>query len=333
MDLWYNRSFSHLGQILSTTHPQYDSRSPNTALTQPTLRSHSHYSTASKRKNQEEPTIHHVTLVRKSVPSPFLPPSLPSLSPEAAGRSPPGQPPVLIFPWKIGTGRATKNSANLARIRDNQRRSRARRKEYVQDLEARLRRVELQGVEAATEIQLAARRVADENRRLRALLNRHGVGDDVIEGYLVGGGGGEAAVGRAVERLEQLLVPRRPSCASLGVPLKAGSREASVKSDLARYTGWAGVMGHSSCGGSPLAGGSSQIGGPLPSPPGASGMHHVGINTAEAQASDGHSPYSVDYDMTIQIPFVQLSSPEEYNSTPVDYFGRPRGFTQGQFPC
>ena len=72
----------------------------------------------------------------------------------------------------------------LARIRDNQRRLRARRKEYLQELEARLRQYELQGIEASSEIQLAARRVADENRKLRGLLAQHGVGDDSIEAYL-----------------------------------------------------------------------------------------------------------------------------------------------------
>src|ERR1700728_4383237 len=78
----------------------------------------------------------------------------------------------------------SQEKANLARIRDNQRRSRARRKEYLQELEARLRQCELQGIEASPEIQLAARRVADENKKLRMLLNQNGVGDDNIEAYL-----------------------------------------------------------------------------------------------------------------------------------------------------
>merc|ERR1712093_711636 len=69
-------------------------------------------------------------------------------------------------------------------IRDNQRRSRARRKEYLQELESRLRQCELQGVEASSEIQSAARRVAEENKKLRALLAQHGVRDESIEVYL-----------------------------------------------------------------------------------------------------------------------------------------------------
>ncbi|KAG6001574.1 hypothetical protein E4U43_001296 [Claviceps pusilla] len=74
--------------------------------------------------------------------------------------------------------------ANLARIRDNQRRSRARRREYLQELEQRLRACELQGIEASTEVQIAARRVADENTKLRELLHKHGVTDDYIAQYL-----------------------------------------------------------------------------------------------------------------------------------------------------
>lgn len=72
--------------------------------------------------------------------------------------------------------------ANLARIRDNQRRSRARRKEYLQELETKYRTCEAVGVEASSEIQTAARRVLDENKRLRALLKRQGLTDVEIDG-------------------------------------------------------------------------------------------------------------------------------------------------------
>jgi hypothetical protein len=71
-------------------------------------------------------------------------------------------------------------SSNLARIRDNQRRSRARRKEYLQELEAKIRNCEQMGVTASTEIQSAARKVLDENRKLRALLRERGVPETEI---------------------------------------------------------------------------------------------------------------------------------------------------------
>ncbi|KAM4058279.1 hypothetical protein HRG_014613 [Hirsutella rhossiliensis] len=111
-----------------------------------------------------------------------------------------------------------KNS--LVRIRDNQRRSRARRREYVQELEQRLRVYELQGIEASTEIQMAARTVAEENKQLRELLNKHGFSDGHVAHFLQSGTfvpldadqdhpfrAGDP--GAAVQSLEQLLVPRR----------------------------------------------------------------------------------------------------------------------------
>ncbi|PNY25010.1 Uncharacterized protein TCAP_05053 [Tolypocladium capitatum] len=112
--------------------------------------------------------------------------------------------------------------ANLARIRDNQRRSRARRREYLQELEQRLRACELQGIEASAEVQAAARSVAQENKQLRELLNRHGIGDDYIAHYLQSGtvrplesGRGQpfrtADPGTSAQSLQQLLLPRRPS--------------------------------------------------------------------------------------------------------------------------
>ncbi|KAI0482472.1 hypothetical protein GGR56DRAFT_188974 [Xylariaceae sp. FL0804] len=76
------------------------------------------------------------------------------------------------------------DKTNLTRIRDNQRRSRARRKEYVQDLEKRLRLFERQGIEASSEIQQAARKVADENKKLRALLYKHGFSNEEIGEFL-----------------------------------------------------------------------------------------------------------------------------------------------------
>ncbi|OTA69451.1 hypothetical protein K449DRAFT_447099 [Hypoxylon sp. EC38] len=76
------------------------------------------------------------------------------------------------------------SQANLARIRDNQRRSRARRKEYVADLEMRLKRFERQGVEATWAIQQVARRVADDNIKMRALLNKMGFDNERITSFL-----------------------------------------------------------------------------------------------------------------------------------------------------
>ena len=59
-------------------------------------------------------------------------------------------------------------------------RSRARRKEYMHELEAKLRSYEQIGIEASSEIQTAARRVLHENQKLRSLLHGRGVSESEI---------------------------------------------------------------------------------------------------------------------------------------------------------
>lgn len=81
---------------------------------------------------------------------------------------------------KVKTGQISSSQ----RIRDNQRRSRARRKEYIQDLEQRLHKFEALGVQATREVQAAGRKVAVENIHLRSLLRLHGVSDQDIHEYL-----------------------------------------------------------------------------------------------------------------------------------------------------
>ncbi|KAM5348374.1 hypothetical protein ACJ41O_008198 [Fusarium nematophilum] len=134
--------------------------------------------------------------------------------------------------------------ANLARIRDNQRRSRARRREYLQELEQRLRVYELQGVEASSEVQQAARRVAEENRQLRGLLNRHGISDDYISSYLHSGAPAQTDPtpmphftpgnpSETVQSLQHVIAPRRPAPLDPGVSYVVPpqeSREASIAS-------------------------------------------------------------------------------------------------------
>ncbi|KAG6015039.1 hypothetical protein E4U43_005863 [Claviceps pusilla] len=81
---------------------------------------------------------------------------------------------------------STEPSPSVAaiRIRDNQRRSRARRKEYVENLERKVQEYEKQGVGATLEMQHAARLVALENSRLRMMLARAGATEADIEAFL-----------------------------------------------------------------------------------------------------------------------------------------------------
>ncbi|KAF2227142.1 hypothetical protein BDZ85DRAFT_59057 [Elsinoe ampelina] len=80
----------------------------------------------------------------------------------------------------VGGGSVTSKAkaekiSNLVRTRENQRRSRARRREYIAGLEAKYRRYEAMGAEASVEIQQAARKVLEENRRLRSIIQEYGL--------------------------------------------------------------------------------------------------------------------------------------------------------------
>ena len=70
------------------------------------------------------------------------------------------------------------------RIRENQRRSRERRKQLIDELQQRLHQYETKEIEATIEVQLAARRVVWENSRLRSLLASKGVSDQEITQFM-----------------------------------------------------------------------------------------------------------------------------------------------------
>ncbi|KAL4965965.1 uncharacterized protein BDV14DRAFT_199417 [Aspergillus stella-maris] len=94
-------------------------------------------------------------------------------------------------------------TGNAARIRDNQRRSRARRKDYIRELEERVQSYEKLGVTAMQEVQAAGRKVAQENKWLRELLGLHGISDLQINHYLA-------------SRVNENAVPTPPELAKQG---------------------------------------------------------------------------------------------------------------------
>ncbi|KAK2052377.1 hypothetical protein LY76DRAFT_341692 [Colletotrichum caudatum] len=112
------------------------------------------------------------------------------------------------------------------RVRNNQRNSRARKKEYVLDIEKKLREFQSQGVEASAEIQKAARQVVHENHKLRQLLYTLGLNDTRIEQYIKTekldpsihnipldlDESRMAPAGQKATVLERLLLPRWPGC-------------------------------------------------------------------------------------------------------------------------
>ena len=71
-------------------------------------------------------------------------------------------------------------------MRENQRRSRARRKELIDELTEKLREYESKEAQATIAMQAAARRVMWENGRLRELLAHKGISPDEISAYLKG---------------------------------------------------------------------------------------------------------------------------------------------------
>ena len=72
----------------------------------------------------------------------------------------------------------------LARVRDNQRKSRARKQEYVKELEQRLAGCKEQAQEKDIAHRLATQKVEAENRHLKALLESLGVSTGSIQKYL-----------------------------------------------------------------------------------------------------------------------------------------------------
>lgn len=71
------------------------------------------------------------------------------------------------------------------RVRDNQRRSRARRREYVIELERKLHEFQVNGIQPDVKTyETTAKRLEDENRKLRELLGRVGVSQPCIDAHL-----------------------------------------------------------------------------------------------------------------------------------------------------
>lgn len=97
---------------------------------------------------------------------------------------------------------------NSSRLRENQRRSRARKKEYLLSLEARFQACQRTGIEANIDIQIAAKKVVRENLILRGMLKMRGVTDGEIEKTLKDGGEGCMNGQTAVEGVLKVLGKR-----------------------------------------------------------------------------------------------------------------------------
>lgn len=72
-------------------------------------------------------------------------------------------------------------TANLERIRNNQRRCRARQKEYIAELEDKIRQYESRSSKSSTDPKL--QQFVRENESLKRLLQSLGLGNDFLKAY------------------------------------------------------------------------------------------------------------------------------------------------------
>ncbi|KAH6717116.1 hypothetical protein BKA61DRAFT_573176 [Leptodontidium sp. MPI-SDFR-AT-0119] len=82
---------------------------------------------------------------------------------------------------------STSSTANLIRVRNNQRRSRARRREYVAELERKIQECEANGAPTRSIVpEETLRRLQEENKKLRELLQQAGVEQSAVDRYING---------------------------------------------------------------------------------------------------------------------------------------------------
>lgn len=101
------------------------------------------------------------------------------------------------------------------------------------ELEGKFRNCELLGIEASSEIQAAARRVAEENKRLRLLLQQRGVPESEIDDY-VGRSTDDVQVHTGPSTLDSLLSARKPCSGEKPGCGPLPSENSSVASSLIR---------------------------------------------------------------------------------------------------
>ncbi|KAL5357938.1 hypothetical protein BJX96DRAFT_32766 [Aspergillus floccosus] len=84
----------------------------------------------------------------------------------------------------MGSDDSQKKTDRLARIRENQRKSRARKQEHIRELEQKLASLQEQANRKDVEHRLAVQRLEAENRKLKYLLSCSGLPASAIQGYL-----------------------------------------------------------------------------------------------------------------------------------------------------
>jgi hypothetical protein len=87
----------------------------------------------------------------------------------------------ILLSQKLGRRLTLGQAAGLERVRNNQRRCRARQKEHIAELEDKIRRYESASSQSSTDPKL--QQLVRENESLKRLLQSLGLGNDFLKAY------------------------------------------------------------------------------------------------------------------------------------------------------
>ncbi|KAH7176322.1 hypothetical protein EDB81DRAFT_751697 [Dactylonectria macrodidyma] len=105
------------------------------------------------------------------------------------------------------TEKPVSNNPHLQRVREVQRKARAKKREYLQDLERRVQVYELEGIKISYKLQQEAQRIARDNVRLRELARTLGISEEEIVAALDAAGYDETDLPPAPEPVQPLYGP------------------------------------------------------------------------------------------------------------------------------
>ncbi|KAJ0422384.1 hypothetical protein BJY00DRAFT_311105 [Aspergillus carlsbadensis] len=106
-----------------------------------------------------------------------------------------------------------KRLEKLARVRENQRKSRARRQDHLQDLEQKVLSLQRELDRRDVENRLAVQKLEAENNKLRDLLSASGVPSAALDAYLKRMDNPVMAQKVAIPALQRSVIKAAPSCA------------------------------------------------------------------------------------------------------------------------
>ncbi|KAL4896631.1 hypothetical protein BDV59DRAFT_198989 [Aspergillus ambiguus] len=137
-----------------------------------------------------------------------------------------------------------KNTDRLARIRENQRKCRARKQEHIRDLEQKMASLQDQVNRKDVEHRLAVQKLEAENRKLRYLLSCSGLSASTIQGYLQVADDPTVGQKVAIPALRKVETEPSSDCRQKGCPSSCQPRSERVDAmDVCREPSDQGVAG------------------------------------------------------------------------------------------